>query len=314
MKVTDTQLKNIPVFGIAGNFAEHLSQAGEDADFINIATEEENAPKGVFPIYLPNFPGFLSTYPLSSTTIEADFSHPINCQLEPEVCILFEVNYHKGQVAQLTPEGFSAFNDCSIRRPNAKKISQKKNWGANCAGLSNDWISLNNLKPGCKLDDYNIISFLKRGDQVEQYGMDSPVIGYQFFHEKLINWLINTLNQQQNIGPLEPLSEYIEQLNQPKQIIITLGATRYTTFGETGFLQPDDELSVYIYHNQQTHAEAVLTHFESGSAVFKNGCLLRQTVQQTSLDTTLDKSIEAQAKWFSLAPKKEPPPFYCSPY
>ena len=37
-------------FGVAGNFAGHLEQAGEAVDFVNVASEG-SAPKGIFPWY-----------------------------------------------------------------------------------------------------------------------------------------------------------------------------------------------------------------------------------------------------------------------
>jgi hypothetical protein len=37
-------------FGVAGNFAGHLEQAGESADFVNVASNGV-APKGIFPSY-----------------------------------------------------------------------------------------------------------------------------------------------------------------------------------------------------------------------------------------------------------------------
>ena len=38
-------------FGIAGNFALHLEQAGEADDFALVKTDDEYAPKGIFPFY-----------------------------------------------------------------------------------------------------------------------------------------------------------------------------------------------------------------------------------------------------------------------
>lgn len=40
--------KNMICFGVAGNFAGHLEQAGEAADFISVQTEEEIQPKAIF--------------------------------------------------------------------------------------------------------------------------------------------------------------------------------------------------------------------------------------------------------------------------
>ena len=50
-------LHNIPTFGVAGNFTGHLEQAGEAKDFENVKTAEVNAPKALFPTYIPLAPG-----------------------------------------------------------------------------------------------------------------------------------------------------------------------------------------------------------------------------------------------------------------
>ncbi len=119
--------------GVAGNFAGHLEQAGEAADFLQVKTEEAVQPKAIFPFYvpsqtLPETEQFLSTFPLSENIIafpqDAD-----NLQIEPEIALICDVAYQGNQVISLTPTHFAAYNDCSIRRPNARKICEKKNWG-----------------------------------------------------------------------------------------------------------------------------------------------------------------------------------------
>lgn len=283
MELTQAQLQSLPVFGIAGNFAEHLSQAGEDADFVNVKTDEANAPKGIFPIYLPGTTSFLNVFPLSSDTIQADFSHMENLQMEPEVCLLLTVDYQNNQVTGLTPTAFTAFNDCSIRRPNARKISEKKNWGTACTGIGNQWIEVSSLTPGDKLDNYHILSLIRREGEVLHYGIDSPTVGYQYFHEKLLNWMIKTLNTQQDFGPLEPLHSYLSDMDYPNEIIITLGATRYTPFGETGYLKPGDELGIYVYDANSLNTDDIRSHFTNqADRSFEAGCFLHQWVRDSS--------------------------------
>lgn len=281
LKITTEQLKETPVFGIAGNFSEHLSQAGEDADFVNIKTEEKNAPKGIFPVYLPNYESFVGTFPLSHHKIKADFSAPLNLHLEPEMCVLFDVSYQDKQITALNPVAFAAFNDCSIRKPNAKKISEKKNWGAECTGIGQQWFEIDQFKLGGVLDNIHITSYIKRAGSLIQYGIDSPVTGYQYFYEKLLNWMLKTFNQQTDFGPLENLSLYTDALNQPTPIIVSLGATRYTEFGETGFLKPEDELGIFVYDSRLSNAAKIEDFFIAGkkSEEFLAGCALLQTVE-----------------------------------
>ena len=57
-------------FGVAGNFAGHLEQAGEAADFTQVKTENAIQPKAIFPFYVPSEnAGFLSIFPLSHNQI-----------------------------------------------------------------------------------------------------------------------------------------------------------------------------------------------------------------------------------------------------
>ena len=91
------QFKEFLGLGIAGNFALHLDQAGEAEDFKDIITEDEAAPKGMFPFYLPNNPQttakeILKTYPLSSSTITLP-KEDVNVQAEPEVGLICELSY-----------------------------------------------------------------------------------------------------------------------------------------------------------------------------------------------------------------------------
>jgi hypothetical protein len=75
-------------------------------------------------------------------------------------------------------------------------------------------------------------------------------------------------------------------LAQPKQLIISLGATRYTAFGEACYLQPSDQLHIGILpssvakQGQWMSADARETLLEQG------GICLTQQVRQ--LDSNKD--------------------------
>ena len=236
--------KNFIGLGVAGNFAGHLEQAGEAADFLQVKTEEAIQPKAIFPFYVPSerlssTEQFLSTYPLSHDTIafpqDAD-----NLQIEPEVALICEIHYQDGQVSKLKPTHFAAYNDCSIRRPNARKICEKKNWGENSKGISATQIALDKFEQGGVLDNYHIACFHKRNGVLNTYGEDSPAASYSYFHQKLLNWIIDKMN------------------HQPAHAIISIGATRYTPFGETNFLQVGDTSIVVVYDaTKYTHDQIV---------------------------------------------------------
>lgn len=254
--------KNFIGLGVAGNFAGHLEQAGEAADFLQVKTEEAIQPKAIFPFYVPSetlssTEQFLSTYPLSHDTIafpqDAD-----NLQIEPEVALICEIHYQDGQVSKLKPTHFAAYNDCSIRRPNARKICEKKNWGENSKGISATQIALDKFEQGGVLDNYHIACFHKRNGVLNTYGEDSPAASYSYFHQKLLNWIIDKMNHQPDQGPMNHIAELIKQSHQPAHAIISIGATRYTPFGETNFLQVGDTSIVVVYDAMKyTHDQIV---------------------------------------------------------
>ncbi|WP_084151550.1 DUF5718 family protein [Thiomicrorhabdus sp. Milos-T2] len=273
-------LQKMVGFGVAGNFAGHLEQAGETPDFVNVKTASSNAPKGLFPFYLTGSTKQIGVYPLSSSEIHypKNLDDKAHLQAEPEVCIVFDITYDEGYVTALLPKAFAAFNDCSIRKPGAKKISEKKNWGHSTKGVSQDFISLTSFKPGCELDSFHIASFLKRDGQIHPYGKDSSVLTYSYFHEQLNDWMIEKLNHQQDAGPLENLHQLLQQSGQPNTIMISLGATTYTKFGETVFLQPGDEVFIYVYDATQNSAEDVFAHLIGDKSQLVNSSILHQTI------------------------------------
>lgn len=267
-------------FGVAGNFAGHLEQAGETPDFVNVKTDSSHAPKGLFPYYVVGSNKQIGVYPLSTNEIHypKNLEDNAHLQAEPEVCVIFDVVYNEGCVTALNPKAFAAFNDCSIRKPGAKKISEKKNWGKSTKGVAQDFISLTSFKPGCELDNFHIASFLKRAGQIHPYGKDSSVLTYSFFHQKLNNWMIDKLNHQQDAGPLENLHQILQQASQPNSIMISLGATTYTKFGETVFLQPGDEVFIYVYDASLNSAEDVFAHLIGDKSELVNSSILHQTI------------------------------------
>lgn len=241
--------KDVIGLGIAGNFALHLQQAGEDEDFKDVKVDDENAPKGIFPFYLPHAEkSFLSVYPLSSDTLSL---HGIDesIQAEPEVALLCDLEYTDGKVSLIKPTAFGAYNDCSIRKKGAKKISEKKNWGKNTKGISDKLVTLDKFEKGGMLDHWRISSFLKRDGNVFRYGEDVEISGYSYFYTQLLDWITDKLNTQEEGGPLEDISQYLKACAYPKQMLISIGATRYMHYGENTFLQKGDEIYVVLYDN-----------------------------------------------------------------
>ena len=265
--------KNFLGLGIAGNFALHLDQAGEAEEFKNIITAEEAAPKGMFPFFLPRQQNpvnkaelhakeILTTYPLGADNIKLP-KEDVNVQAEPEVALICDLEYNLGQLSSVTPRYFGAYNDCSIRVKGADKISDKKNWGHESKGFANHIIEIDKFSKGGNIDNYSICSFLRRDGEVHAYGEDVELTGYSYFHEKLTDWILNQLNTQENFGPLEPLNEYIHACDNPSEAIISIGATRYTEYGEKTFLKAGDESIVIVYDNTKVSSEDILKAVES---------------------------------------------------
>ncbi len=268
--------KTIIGFGIAGNFAHHLEQAGESADFVDVVVDEEDAPKGIFPTFIPKDDTFLGIYPFSKDKIQ--YLSEKNIQVEPEIALLCEVSYENDKIKTLNPTHFMAYNDCSIRVEGAKKISHKKNWGENSKGVSTQTLEIDSFSLGSVMDDYSLTSFIKRDKKVIQYGENSELLGYSYFYGKLLNWIVDKLNSQKDSGPLEDLNTLIQKAKKPKNLLISIGATRYTQFGETNYLKKGDVIYVVVYNHKRYDHDRVIQMVEKNEFSLSQISVLKQEV------------------------------------
>jgi hypothetical protein len=269
--------------GVAGNFAGHLEQAGEASDFTHVETESAEAPKGLFPFYIPgDGDHFLHTYPISSDTIRLP-GNDADLQIEPEISLLCEIEYTDGdarRVQAIVPRGFAAHNDCSIRVDRARKISEKKNWGRCSKGTSANQIALDGFAPGDTLDRFRIACFLRRDGEIHRYGVDSAATSYSYFHHQLLDWIIGRMNHQADGGPLEDIPNWLERANYPDTALISIGATRYTDFGRNHFLRPGDRSIVAVYDSELFDADRIREIAGDKNANETTGIsLLRQKVE-----------------------------------
>jgi hypothetical protein len=253
-ELDDDELRTWFGFGVAGNFAGHLEQAGEAADFVGVdsgGTTGGDAPKGIFPWYAPGYEGFLGEFPLSHDAIKLPESDaPLNLQIEPEVGLACEVKWAGDTVASLQPFALGAFNDCSIRRPNAPKISHKKNWGPASKGVARQFFDISDLTPDGPTATLRLVCHLRTADgQEHEYGVDSPLLGYSYYGEVLLDWIVDRLaNQKGSPGtPLEDVGALMVASGHPTKLLIGIGATRYTPLGESTYLQPGDQAVVRVY-------------------------------------------------------------------
>jgi hypothetical protein len=240
-------------FGVAGNFAGHLEQAGEAADFVNVKSVGV-APKGIFPWYAPGSDTFLGEFPLSQNAIvlpESD--EPLNLQIEPEVGLAARVVWSGDTVVTLQPFALGAFNDCSIRRPGAPKISHKKNWGPASKGVAPQFFDVSDLTPDGPTASLRLVSHLQAANgELNEYGVDSPLLGYSYYGEVLLDWIVERLANQKGSPetPLEDVGALMVAAGHPGHVLIGIGATRYTPLGESTFLQQGDEAIVRVYDTE----------------------------------------------------------------
>lgn len=252
------QLENTICLGVAGNFAHHLEQAGELEDFKDVVTVEPDAPKGIFPFYLPGSDSFLGLYSIGTDTLNLP-DYEANAQVEPEIAVLFDIVYNdQKEVTDLLAQKFTTFNDCTIRKEGAKKISEKKSWGLNSKGIGDKWIVIDKFEEGGVMDNYHLCSFVERDGVLHPYGVDAPLLGYSYFYTKLKTWLIDKMNTQKDFGPLEDIAEHLKTTQYPKQAFISIGATAYAEFGEKNYLQDKDEVYVIAY-DQRTQSGSIDT-------------------------------------------------------
>lgn len=244
-------------FGVAGNFAGHLEQAGEAVDFLNVASEGV-APKGIFPWYAPGSDTFLGEFPLSSDSVSLPASDvPLNLQIEPEVALACEVSWSGDRVVGLRPFALGAFNDCSIRRPNAAKISHKKNWGPASKGVAAEFFEISDLSADGPTSSLRLACFLDDGSGSERaYGVDSALLGYSYYGQQLLDWIIDRLANQKGSAetPLEDVGALMVASGRPSHLLVGIGATRYTELGESTYLTAGDRAIVRVYDTTSSAA------------------------------------------------------------
>ncbi len=235
-------------FGVVGNFAEHLEQAGEAADFARVATPA-GTPKGLFPFYVNGAEGYLGRPCVDNSNLI--IPKGANVQAEPEIAVRFGVNYYGGQVYELEAQAFMAFNDASVRGDKtAVKISQKKNFSTASKGAGGE-IAIDFFERGGICDRFSLVSFLRSGDEWLQYGECARLSDYSYFYGELVGWIIDRLNSQPDFETLENLSSHLATAGFPGEILITLGATRYEKGGLERYLKAGDEIQIITFNHEK---------------------------------------------------------------
>ena len=115
------------------------------------------------------------------------------------------------------------------------------------------------------MNRYRIASFLLRNGQVFEYGEDSAVRDYSYIYGRLVDWIIDRLNFQPDEGPQENIGSYLVSAGKPDRILVSIGATRYTEYGKTNFLQNGDKACVILYPEDKYSAGDIKKMAESGN-------------------------------------------------
>ncbi len=263
--------------GVIGNFANHLEQAGEASCFTNTITSEECAPKGIFPFYVPNNSTFLGRYCFDNTKIIMPNIEHLALQAEPEMAIECHITYNDNKITNIQPISFMAFNDASIRNNTCGKLSEKKNFSTASKGYGQK-IQIDTFDIGGICDKYALTSFVIINDEIHQYGDNTALTNYSYFYQKLITWLINQINTQQDCGALENISTIIANANFPTKTIIAIGATSYTEIGQKRYLKENDEICIVAYDSTQYTHSQIQEMIQRGTTSAKGISIVRQKI------------------------------------
>lgn len=236
------------ILGISGNFKGHLDPLNQEDNDVDI-------PRCMFPIYAKGIGGYLSVYPVSKEYLRITNSY--NYQIEPEISLFLDVKYENGKVFSLNATHYTLFNDCSIRNDNIKRIALKKNWGKCSKGAYLKAIPLLSYSEGSALEKLRIVSFLKRDNVLHQYTEDCAITEYTFKYEKLLSWIKETINNQEETEVKDNLINMLRTCHFPESIQVAIGATRYTDYGKENFLKHGDEVFILLYENDKYDKEKI---------------------------------------------------------
>jgi hypothetical protein len=72
------------------------------------------------------------------------------------------------------------------------------------------------------------------------------------------------MNEQVDEGPAEDIAALLQAAGYPAQALISIGATRYTPFGETNFLKVGDTSVVVLYPADRYDAATITQRVADG--------------------------------------------------
>ena len=187
----------------------------------------------------------IHTFPVATNIVEYPRCGRQGVQVEPEMAVFVDVQYAEPDSTargNLSCPGGRRFND-SIR---ARGLgSQRGKRGAESKGISSRVID--SFAPGTLVDRLVMVSYVMRDGVVEKYSRDAPARNYMMFHEPLLAWIVDRINNQRNEDKWDDVGELVRAAGYPPHAWIALGAGTYTAWGEKNYLRPRDEAVVIVY-------------------------------------------------------------------
>ena len=90
--------------------------------------------------------------------------------------------------------------------------------------------------------------------------------------------MLDKFNNQKDEGPAEDIHSYLIAAGRPSRILVSIGATRYTAWGESNFLQNGDKAVVVVYPESKYTPEQIHKMAETDDFTDSTVSALIQTV------------------------------------
>ena len=91
--------------------------------------------------------------------------------------------------------------------------------------------------------------------------------------------MLDKFNNQKDEGPAQDIHSYLLESGRPEKIMVSIGATRYTEWGESNFLQNGDKALVILYPESLYSKEDIIKAIETNDLDSPAISVLSQTVQ-----------------------------------
>jgi len=257
------QRQGEPLFGIgvAGNFAGHLQQTGEEKGLKGEVDTQR--PQALFPFYVSGASDcFLNVDPYSFHTLILPTESTAKVQMEPEIALIAKVKYLGDAILNIEPESMTLLNDATYRNAVVEKLAQKKNWGPASKGVASRVIPVAEFSKSADLDKYRFCSFHGRDDVWNACCNDVSLGDYSYSYEQLLSWLVSQCNAQKDEGALHSVQDLLCQAGYPERILISLGSSRYTSYGENHQLKAEDTICAVLYDSTRIDMEEITSLVE----------------------------------------------------